>query len=108
MKLFTRVLMATACACMLNGPALAETTIELWSFLERGPANLRTQALDRILTTFEEANPGTKVNVVVIDWQEIGPMLLRASRSGQTPDVAMIFSAVLPIPVAAGALSASG
>ena len=104
MTCIKRMLTTAAAVLALTAAAQADTTIELWSFLERGPANARTQSIDKILTGFEKANPGVRVNVVVIDWQEISPMLLRGARSGQVPDVAMIFSAVLPIPVAAGAV----
>jgi multiple sugar transport system substrate-binding protein len=88
----------------LSGTAFAQTTIELWSNLSRGDKNVRTRTLDHVMTTFEAANPGIKVNVVHVKWSEISPMLLRAARANKTPDVSMMFSPLLPIPVAAKVL----
>jgi ABC-type glycerol-3-phosphate transport system substrate-binding protein len=79
-------------ATTITTGALADTNIVLWSNLGRGGENIRTQVLDHVLTTFEEENPGVTVEVVVIDFKEMAPMLLRAARAEQMPDISMMFS----------------
>ncbi len=104
MHYLKRLVTAAGLLLVAPGLAFAETTIEIWSNLDRGPANVRTKTLDHVLSTFEAANPGVKVKVVVVQWQEIAPMLLRAARAKKTPDISMMFSPILPIPIAANAL----
>jgi ABC-type glycerol-3-phosphate transport system substrate-binding protein len=101
-----RATLAGALALGLAGPTLAQaqTTIELWSFLDPAGDNVRSRALKHVLDTFEAANPGIKVKTSVIQWQEISPQLLRGARAGRVPDVTMLFSPNLGVHLAAGTL----
>lgn len=106
MTLTRRLAFAGALTIGLAGPVLAQaqTTIELWSFLDPAADNVRSRTLKHVLDTFEAANPGTKVKTSVIQWQEIGPQLLRGARAGRVPDVVMLFSPTLGVHLAAGTL----
>ena len=85
MTLTRRTALAAALSLGLAGPALAQaqTTIELWTFLDPTQDNVRSKALKHVLDTFEAANPGITVKTSVIQWQEISPQLLRGARAGR-------------------------
>ena len=106
MTLTRRTALAAALSLGLAGPALAQaqTTIELWTFLDPTQDNVRSKALKHVLDTFEAANPGITVKTSVIQWQEISPQLLRGARAGRVPDVVMLFSPSLGVHLAAGTL----
>src|SRR5215216_3746427 len=104
LKLILASVTTAVLTCVLIPIAHAQTTIELWSLLDRGPDNVRTQALDYVLDTFESKYPDIKVKVTVVDWQQISPMMLRAGQAGTGPDVSMLFSPFLKMQVNAGTL----
>lgn len=106
-KLSRRLMLCIATATMAPVLALAQapTTVELWSFLDPAADNSRAKSLKQVIDTFESANPNFKVKTNVVQWQELSPMLLRASRSGRVPDVVMIYSPSLQTQIAAGSLS---
>jgi ABC-type glycerol-3-phosphate transport system substrate-binding protein len=79
--------------------------IELWTFIDPGQDNVRSETLAHIIETFEANNPGITVVANVIQWQELDPTLLRASMAGQVPDVAMLFSPSMPAHIAANTLT---
>lgn len=90
-------------ACVGVTPAQAQT-IEFWTFLDPAGEGIRSELVDRIITTFEESHPGVTVQANVIQWTEIGPQLLRADRAGNVPDLAMLYSPYMQPQVAAGSL----
>ncbi len=104
-KITRRAALGAALATPLAAPALAQgTTIELWSFLDPAGRGTRPEALAHVIRTFEQANAGAQVRTNVIQWTELGPQLLRASRAGQVPDVVMLYSPYMAPQVAAGTL----
>jgi multiple sugar transport system substrate-binding protein len=97
--------LAAILAAPLARPASAQaTTIELWSFIDPAGRGSRPEAMGHVIRTFEAANPGTRVRTNVIQWTELGPQLLRASRAGQVPDVVMLYSPYMSPQVAANTL----
>lgn len=104
-RITRRAALGAALATPLARPALAQgTTIELWSFLDPAGRGTRPEALAHVISTFESANPGVRVRTNTIQWTELGPQLLRASRAGQVPDVVMLYSPYMAPQVAAGTL----
>jgi multiple sugar transport system substrate-binding protein len=100
-----RTALGAALATPLARPALAQgTTIELWSFLDPAGRGTRSEALQHVIRTFEAANNGVRVRTNVIQWTELGPQLLRASRAGQVPDVVMLYSPYMAPQVGANTL----
>jgi len=97
--------LAAALAAPLARPALAQgTTIELWSFLDPAGRGVRSEEMAKLIRAFEADNAGVRVRTNVIQWTELGPQLLRASRAGQVPDVVMLYSPYMAPQVAAGTL----
>ena len=97
--------LAAALAAPLARPALAQgTTIELWSFLDPAGRGVRSDEMAKLIRAFEADNAGVRVRTNVIQWTELGPQLLRASRAGQVPDVVMLYSPYMAPQVAAGTL----
>jgi len=78
--------------------------IEVWTFIGPGEANTREQTIAHVLKSFKQENPGIEVAVQVMPWQQLSPMLLRAAKAGQVPDVAMLYSPSMPAHIAAGTL----
>ncbi len=107
MTLTRRLALAGGLALSLTTTALAQaqTTVELWSFLDPVQDNARSKALKHVIDTFEAAHPSIKIKTSVIQWQEISPQLLRAARAGRVPDVVMVFSPQLQTQIAAGTLA---
>ena len=90
-------------ALAIAGSAVA-AKIELWTFVGPGTANVRERAMAQVIDSFKAKNPGTEVNITVMPWQQLSPTLLRASKAGQVPDVAMLYSPSMPAQIAAGTL----
>jgi ABC-type glycerol-3-phosphate transport system substrate-binding protein len=107
MTITRRIALAGSLALTLTTSALAQaqTTVELWSFLDPVQDNSRAKALKHVIDTFESANPSIKIKTSVIQWQEISPQLLRAARANRVPDVVMVFSPQLQTQIAAGTLA---
>jgi ABC-type glycerol-3-phosphate transport system substrate-binding protein len=96
---------AVAAAALAFSGALHAQKIELWTFVGPGQENVRERAMAQVVETFKAKNPGIEVNVTVMPWQQLSPTLLRASKAGQVPDVAMLYSPSMPAHMAAGTLS---
>jgi ABC-type glycerol-3-phosphate transport system substrate-binding protein len=79
--------------------------IEVWTFIGPGEANTREKTVAHVIQSFKAKNPGIEVAVQVIPWQQLSPMLLRAAKAGQVPDVAMLYSPSMPGHIAAGTLT---
>ena len=99
-----RSLALAATVLALAGPVQAQK-IELWTFVGPGTENVRDRAMAQVVESFKAKNPGIEVNVTVMPWQQLSPTLLRASKAGQVPDVAMLYSPSMPAHMAAGTLS---
>jgi multiple sugar transport system substrate-binding protein len=84
--------------------AAAQSTVELWTFIDPAADSVRSRALKTIIDTFEEQNPGVHIHTSIIAWNELGPAILRAARAGKTPDVALLGSLYLPQQIAAKAV----
>lgn len=98
-------LAAAASAMLLAVPlARAETTIELWSFIDPAGESVRSAALKTVIDAFEKDNPGIKVKTSIINWDQLGATLLRAAQAQKTPDVSMLHSGFVQRQVAAKAL----
>jgi multiple sugar transport system substrate-binding protein len=100
-----RAALGSLLAAPLAQPAIAQgTTIELWSFLDPAGRGVRSEEMAHVIRSYEAANAGIRVRTNVIQWTEIGPQLLRASRAGQVPDVVMLYSPYMASQVAANTL----
>lgn len=81
----TRTLAAAALmTAMMAGTALADTTLKL---VEVITSPERTETLKGIVKTFEEANPGTTVEIVSLPWGEAFEKFATMYAAGEIPDV---------------------
>ncbi|MEX2536955.1 MAG: extracellular solute-binding protein [Trueperaceae bacterium] len=100
-----RAAVASLAVSLLLGSGFAQRTqLELWTFIDPSGDNVRSETLAHVIDTFEVANPSIDVVANVIQWQELDPSLLRASRANRVPDVAMLYSPSVPPHIAAGTL----
>jgi multiple sugar transport system substrate-binding protein len=104
MMLVLRCLLAGGLLLASAAMAGAETTIELWSFIDPAGDSVRSQALKAVIDAFERENPGVKVKTSIINWDQLGAALLRASQARRTPDLSMLHSGFIQRQVAAKAL----
>jgi len=88
----------------LSTVARAQTTLELWSFIDPTGDSVRSKALKTIIDEFEKDNPGTKVKTSIVAWDQLGAALLRAAQARKTPDVSMLHSGFVQRQIAARAL----
>ncbi|NLY31060.1 MAG: sugar ABC transporter substrate-binding protein [Firmicutes bacterium] len=72
--------------------AQAEEEIVFWTFLNPADQSPRSQVQTQLIEEFERQNPGVKVNVQIVAWNEIAPRLIQAVNSGRGPDVVRIAS----------------
>jgi ABC-type glycerol-3-phosphate transport system substrate-binding protein len=93
-------------AAASSGPAVGAEPLQVWSYLRADTASkdVKERAVGDIVQAFKTANPGVDVVVTVMPWQQLSPSLLRASKSGQVPDVVMLFSPSVQMQIAAGTL----
>ncbi len=81
----TRVwLAAAALGLSLSGSAEAATTLKL---VEVITSPERTETLKAIVKTFEDANPGTEVEIISLPWGPSFEKLATMVAAGDTPDV---------------------
>jgi ABC-type glycerol-3-phosphate transport system substrate-binding protein len=99
-----RLLIATALSLVLPGLALADKTVEFWTFIDPAGDSPRSKAVAQIIRTFEEQNAGVKVKPTVFAWNQIGLAVMKAGQAGKTPDVTMLNSGRVQRIVAAGFL----
>jgi multiple sugar transport system substrate-binding protein len=83
MKL-TSLLLAGATALFIAGPADADTTLSL---VEVITSPERTETLKQIVKTFEDANPGTHVEITSLPWGQAFEKFATMVSAGDTPDV---------------------
>lgn len=79
-----RLLTAALFATMMATTALADTTLKL---VEVITSPERTETLKSIVAKFEEANPGTKVEIISLPWGEAFQKFATMVSSGEVPDV---------------------
>ncbi|WP_246191109.1 ABC transporter substrate-binding protein [Aureimonas leprariae] len=69
---------------LMSGTALADTTLKLVEVIT-SPA--RTETLKGLVAKFEQANPGTKVEITSLPWGEAFEKFATMYSAGDTPDV---------------------
>lgn len=96
---------ALAAALGLAAPASGKETLSFWTQIGPGPENLRTRAMSAVIDGFKAKYPDIDVVPTTMPWNQLSPTLLRASKAGQVPDVAMLFSPHMPVHIAAKTLT---
>ncbi|MCD7107704.1 sugar ABC transporter substrate-binding protein [Rhizobium sp. DKSPLA3] len=79
-----RLIAATLFTALMAGTALADTTLKL---VEVITSPERTETLKSIVSTFESANPGTKVEIVSLPWSDAFQKFATMVSAGDVPDV---------------------
>ncbi|MBS1168614.1 MAG: putative sugar transporter, substrate-binding protein [Proteobacteria bacterium] len=75
---------ASLSTLLMAGTALADTTLKL---VEVITSPERTETLKGIVKTFEDANPGTKVEITSLPWGQAFEKFATMVSAGETPDV---------------------
>ena len=75
---------ASLSTLLMAGTALADTTLKL---VEVITSPERTETLKGIVKTFEDANPGTKVEIISLPWSQAFEKFATMVSAGETPDV---------------------
>lgn len=78
-----KLLAATCLSALMAGAAHAETL----KLVEVITSPARTETLEQIVATFEEANPGTDVEIISLPWGEAFQKLATMISAGNIPDV---------------------
>lgn len=79
-----RLIGAALFASLMASTALADTTLKL---VEVITSPERTETLKSIVGKFEEANPGTKVEIISLPWGEAFQKFATMVSAGEVPDV---------------------
>jgi multiple sugar transport system substrate-binding protein len=79
-----RLLLATALATTFAGNTLAQNTLKLTEVITSPE---RTETLKSIVKSFEEANPGVKVEITSLPWGQAFEKFATMVSAGDTPDV---------------------
>ena len=103
-RTFRRLLLGTAALLVSGFSAAYAADVTLWSFLDPAADGARSEALRDVISNFEKADPGTKVKVNVVEWDQLVPSLMRAAQAANTPDLVMAYSPDLPTLIASGAV----
>jgi multiple sugar transport system substrate-binding protein len=77
-------LLAGIAALLFAGPAAADTTLKLTEVITSPE---RTETLKEIVKTFEDANPGTHVEITSLPWGQAFEKFATMVSAGDTPDV---------------------
>ena len=78
------LLTAALMSALMAGTALADTTLKL---VEVITSPERTETLKSIVSKFEAANPGTKVEIISLPWGEAFQKFATMVSAGEIPDV---------------------
>jgi multiple sugar transport system substrate-binding protein len=70
-----------------SGESAAPVTVRVWTFLKPSGMTGREKALKQIITDFEAANPGIKVQVEPIPYQELPRQFAAAISAKNGPDI---------------------
>jgi len=79
-----KLIISTLFASMMAGTAFADTTLKL---VEVITSPERTETLKSIVGKFEAANPGTKVDIISLPWNEAFQKFATMVSAGDVPDV---------------------
>ncbi|TIX73899.1 MAG: extracellular solute-binding protein, partial [Mesorhizobium sp.] len=79
-----KLLIAAFATVLMSGAALADTTLKL---VEVITSPERTETLKSIVSKFEAANPGTKVEIISLPWGEAFQKFATMVSAGEIPDV---------------------
>ncbi|NSX92196.1 ABC transporter substrate-binding protein [Agrobacterium tumefaciens] len=79
-----KLVTAAIFTALMTGTALADTTLKL---VEVITSPERTETLKGIVSKFEAANPGTKVEIVSLPWSEAFQKFATMVSAGDVPDV---------------------
>ncbi|WEK51448.1 MAG: sugar ABC transporter substrate-binding protein [Candidatus Kaistia colombiensis] len=82
--MFKKIAAAAVMTALLAGSALADTKLKL---VEVITSPERTETLKGIVKTFEEANPGTTVEIISLPWGQAFEKFATMVAAGETPDV---------------------
>jgi len=105
-KYATIAALALASAIAAPGAVFAQdVNLRMWTFLNPEGAAGREQALARIISDFEAANPGIHVQVEQQVWDQMTPKFLAAHDAGSAPDLIWVNSDLLGTVIQSGALA---
>lgn len=90
---------------MAAAPAVADTTIRMWTFLNPAGKAPREVALAKIIADYEAANPGIKIRVEPQVWDQMTPKFLAAHATGNAPDVIWVITDFLGDAIKSGSLA---
>ncbi len=79
-----KLILGALLASLMAGTALADTTLKL---VEVITSPERTETLKSIVSRFESANPGTKVEIISLPWGEAFQKFATMVSAGDIPDV---------------------
>ena len=79
-----KLVAAAIFTALMTGTALADTTLKL---VEVITSPERTETLKGIVSKFESANPGTKVEIISLPWSEAFQKFATMVSAGDVPDV---------------------
>ncbi|MFB7144455.1 ABC transporter substrate-binding protein [Agrobacterium deltaense] len=79
-----KLVIAAIFTALMTGTALADTTLKL---VEVITSPERTETLKGIVSKFEAANPGTKVEIISLPWSEAFQKFATMVSAGDIPDV---------------------
>ena len=79
-----KLVAAAIFTALMTGTALADTTLKL---VEVITSPERTETLKGIVSKFEAANPGTKVEIISLPWSEAFQKFATMVSAGDIPDV---------------------
>lgn len=105
----SRILLMILCAVMamvMGNIVFAQGTIKikLWTFIDPTAESIRSQAHNYVHQKFMEKYPNIKLEADVIGWKQLDPMLIRAVKVKQPPEVSMFYSPSLMLHVNAGSI----
>ncbi|WP_413988034.1 ABC transporter substrate-binding protein [Labrys okinawensis] len=82
--MFRKLLLAATASFAITMPAWADTTLKLTEVITSPE---RTETLKQIVKTFEDANPGVKVEITSLPWGQAFEKFATMVSAGDTPDV---------------------
>ncbi len=90
MKSILRILLPALAIATLGFPALAQTTVTMWTFLDPARPGGREQALKTMIDSYERANPGVKIKVEPQVWTTLGEKFVLGHNAGNAPDIGWV------------------
>lgn len=95
-------LAVSAVGCASGGGGSNDKDLELWTFLDpNSPDDPRGAALKEIVADYNAQSDGVTVTVRSINYAKIDAEVIKATASGQGPDILNVYSNQLPMHVAA-------